>query len=153
MTFSQGSIGFVLITVYVFIFLYKLIRFHFFVRDNELSNSRDAIIMSCLSLFLEVFGHVFISLPSAVGFLVYTMNKKFIILVFILSFVTNIGRNFGNKIGRTKFSKYIAPQMRMEGALLSIFLPSIISYLLFLASRYEDYQKYLVVMGYTDYMH
>ena len=108
--------------------------------------------MSCLSLFLEVFGQVFISLPSGVGYLIYTMKSQYIIIVFILTLAADFGRKqIGMRFGTHKFAKYVSPEMRYEGAILSILTPMFVSYVLSLLADSSDY-KYLVKMKSQDYM-
>lgn len=109
MTFSAGNIGFVLVSLYVGVFIQKLTKFHYFMtyprKENEAlvaekNVQRDALIMSCLSLFLEVFGHLFISLTSGVGYFIYTMKSQYIIIVFILSMSADFGRvHIGMRFG------------------------------------------------------
>jgi CDP-diglyceride synthetase len=108
--------------------------------------------MSCLSLFLEVFGHLFIYLPSGVGYLIYTMKSQYIIIVFILSLTADFGRKqIGMRFGTHYFARYVAPDMRLEGAILSILTPMFVSYLLSQLALTGDY-KYLVKMKSQDYM-
>jgi len=108
--------------------------------------------MSCLSLFLEVFGHLFISLTSGVGYFIYTMKSQYIIVVFILSMSADFGRVYiGMKFGKRQFARYVAPDMRLEGAFLSIGTPLIVSYGLYYIAKSSDY-KYFIKMNYTDYM-
>lgn len=81
MTISTATIGFVLVSLYVIIFIMKLTRFHHFMiykhpnekvfQDPEFS--LEALVLSCLSLFLEVFGHIFISLITGLGYGIYIM--------------------------------------------------------------------------------
>lgn len=54
-----------------------------FITNEEFR--RDAIVLACLSLFLEVFGHISISLLSALGYYVYTMNKNYLVIIFIFA--------------------------------------------------------------------
>ena len=108
--------------------------------------------MSCLSLFLEVFGHLFISLTSGVGYFIYTMKSQYIIIVIILSMSADFGRvHIGMRFGTRPFAKYVAPDMRLEGAILSVLTPLIVSYGLFHAAKTSDF-KYFIKMNYTDYM-
>jgi CDP-diglyceride synthetase len=136
MTFSVGSVGFVIFTIYASMIIQKMYRFHCFMLSEEAKAvkenvQRDAIIMSCLSLFLEVFGHVFISLPSVVGYFVYIIQKQYIVIVLILSICADFGREqIGMRLGTHYFAKHINPQMRLEGAFLSIITPMGISYLM-----------------------
>jgi CDP-diglyceride synthetase len=85
--------------------------------------------MSCLSLFLEVFGHLFISLPSAAGYVMYTCQNKYIVIVLILSVAADFGRQeIGVRFGSRYFAKHVVPEMRLEGAILCILTPMLASY-------------------------
>ena len=84
MTLSTETIGFILVTMYVFVMIIKLWRFHDFMIYqhtekehekvfNDPEFSLEALVLSCLSLFLELFGHIFISLLSGLGYGLYIM--------------------------------------------------------------------------------
>ena len=165
MTFSTGNIGFVLVFSFVAVFVQKMSRFHSFMIKHgedsfEQNIQRDALIMSCLSLFLEVFGHVFISLPSGVGYFMYTMESQYIIIVLLLSISADFGRSqIGMRFGTHSFARHVAPKMRLEGAILSILTPMILSYLMaqsgyFLNITSQDFMwlghmtGFLSLMGY-----
>ena len=108
--------------------------------------------MSCLSLFLEVFGHLFISLTSGVGYFIYTMKSQYIIIVFILSMSADFGRiHIGMRYGSRLFARYVAPDMRLEGAILSVLTPILVSYGMYELSVYSEYE-YFIKMSCTDYM-
>ena len=112
---STHTIGFYLICLYILTFIIKLTRFHFFMKKRERHTQdgefqRDALVLSCLSLFLEVFGHIFISLISGLGYVVYTMQKRFMLLIIGLVLACDASRNFVNQCkGNRPFAQYIAP--------------------------------------------
>ena len=92
--------------------------------------------MACLSLFLEIFGHISISLVSALGYYVYTCNKAYIVFIFILAESGDLARkHIGMRFGTIPFARYVAPDMRLEGALLSIIVPAVVAAALFYASN------------------
>ena len=41
----------------------------------------QALVLTCLSLLLEVFGHVFISVTTTFGYMIYRLNPKFTMLL------------------------------------------------------------------------
>ena len=81
---------------------------------------------------MEVFGHLFISLTSGVGYFIYTMKSQYIIIIFIMSTAADFGRiHIGMRFGTRLFARYVAPDMRLEGAILSVLTPTLVSYCLF----------------------
>ena len=98
MTLSTTTIGFALVILYIAIFIIKLFRFHNFMiyqypdkqyqaifNDPELS--LEALVLSCLSLFLELFGHIFISLLTSLGYGLYIMQRNYVLIILGLGFV------------------------------------------------------------------
>ena len=134
MTQRHSNIIIATFLLYSSVFVQKMYRFHDFMttqRNQSESESiqRDAVIMSCLSLFLEVFGHLFISLPSAFGYFIYTNQNQYLMIVFILSMCADFGRHeIGMRFGQMHFAKHVVPEMRLEGAILSILTPMLVSY-------------------------
>jgi len=92
-----------------------------------------------LSLFLEIFGHISISLVSALGYYVYTCNKSYIILIFILAESGDLARkHIGMRFGTMPFARYVAPEMRLEAAFLSILVPAVVAAGLYYANIAYD---------------
>ena len=160
MSASTHTIGFTLVFLAVMTFIIKLTRFHFFMwypteeyakLVSEPDFQRDALILSCLSLFLEVFGHICISLLSALGYYVYTMRRQYILIILILSASADFARQqIGVRFGRYPFARYVAPSMRLEGAIMAIIGPMLVSVGLFhLASRPDG--EYLPKLTFYDY--
>ena len=100
MTLSTATIGFFLVALYIIIMIIKLFRFHKFMiyelpKEKEFSQpefSLEALVISCFSLFLEVFGHIFISLISGLGYGIYIMQKNYILIIAGLGWVSNFIR-------------------------------------------------------------
>ena len=100
MTFSTETIGFILVLMYTFVMIIKLWRFHDFmiyqnVHEKEYEKifndpefSLEALVLSCLSLFLELFGHIFISLLSGLGYGLYIMQRNYVLIIVCLSFIS-----------------------------------------------------------------
>tara|TARA_B110000305_G_C19354630_1_gene596089 strand:+ start:502 stop:1008 length:507 start_codon:yes stop_codon:yes gene_type:complete len=120
------------------------------VSDPEFE--RDALVLSCLSLFLEVFGHILISLLSGIGYFVYTAQKNLLVIVFIFTIFSDFCRKYiGMKIGRVPFAKYVAPDMRYEAAILGVVAPTVLAYYLHQFSEKTD-GKYIIKMGIYDFV-
>ena len=162
LSFSTKKVGFYLVTLYVIVFILKLTRFHFFmtkpskehvkmVGDSEFQ--RDALVLSCLSLFLEVFGHIFISLVSGLGYATYTMNRKFMLLIIVLCTVTHLTRNIANQLlGKRPFAKYVAPSLKVEGVVVSLMCSTLTSYCLYLLSVNDNYNTYVLKIDLNSYL-
>ena len=98
MTLSTTTIGFALVILYIAIFIIKLFRFHNFMIYqypekqyqaifNDPEFSLEALVLSCLSLFLELFGHIFISLLTSLGYGLYIMQRNYVLIILGLGFV------------------------------------------------------------------
>ena len=114
--------------------------------------------MSCLSLFLEVFGHIFISMISGLGYVVYTMQKKYMLVIIGLVLVSDIVRDkvnaYKGKFWKRPFAKYIAPRMFVEGVLsgmaVSVILAYLLSYTTFLPISSEEYLIFGQMIGFLS---
>jgi CDP-diglyceride synthetase len=83
-------------------------------------------------LFLEVFGHIYISLLSALGYKIYTMHENYMIMLFVFTFVSDQARkNIGMAYGSKKYATYLAPNMTVEGAILGTIAPMVVAFILF----------------------
>jgi len=72
---------------------------------------RQALILTCLSMLLEVFGHVFISLATTMGYLLYYLNKQYLLIaIFVTQFSDVGGYMFGKLFGKDKFARSISPK-------------------------------------------
>lgn len=153
MSFSANTIGFVLVFLYVFIILMTLHKFNKFMNNptediqavfKQNDFQRDALILTCISLFLEIFCQIFLSLGSSLSYLIYIMQSKFILILVILSSMAEFTKQMtGNCFGKQPFAKYVAPFMQMEGVALTIFTTTSTSYGLYFLSTTE-YNKWMV---------
>ena len=80
------------------------------LEDNNFK--RDAIVLSCLSLYLEVFGHILISLISILGYYIYMAQKKYLVYLVVFTMVSNYARENLGKYGKSPFTEHIAPKMK-----------------------------------------
>lgn len=90
--------------------------------------SRDfinqALVITCLSLLLEAFGHVYLSLTSGFGYLIYILQPKFILFMIWCAGWSDGGGLFaGSAYGKTQFAASISPNKTMEGVLGAIIFP------------------------------
>lgn len=101
LVFSTHKIGFYLVFLYVLLFLIKFNDFHQFMMNQSPSLAkivaleefqRDALVISCLSLFLELFGHILISVLSGMGYYIYVMNQKYIMMIVVICMVSEFSR-------------------------------------------------------------
>lgn len=141
MSCSTLTIGAVLAFFNVLVFFTKLYRFHAFMIMNpneefhaylmDSGMQRDALVVSCLSLFLELFGHIFIQILSCMSYYTYVMQPTLLQLAMLFTLASDVGRKeIGMRFGRFKFARHITPQMRCEGAILAILTPLFLAYLL-----------------------
>lgn len=69
-----------------------------------------------------------------------------------MSTAADFGRvHIGMRFGKHLFARYVAPDMRLEGAILSVLTPTLVSYCMYHISIYTNY-KYFIKMKMTDYM-
>jgi len=84
--------------------------------------------LTCLNVLLEVFGHVFISLCSSLGYILYNLDRKFLLLLLHFSQWSDAGGLFcGSYFGKTKFANAISPKKTVQGVIGAIILPMVIS--------------------------
>ena len=84
------------------------------LEDNDFQT--HMLIITCLSLLLEIFGQVFISLASCAGYWLYFIDKRFIFYMVHCSQLADVGGLFiGKGFGRTPFMQRISPKKTMEG--------------------------------------
>lgn len=103
-------------------------------------------------MFLEVFGHILISLLSGIGYFVYTAQKNLLVIVFIFTIFSDFCRKYiGMKIGRVPFAKYVAPDMRYEAAILGVVAPTVLAYYLHQYAEKTD-GKYIIKMSLYDFV-
>ena len=164
MTLSAATIGFALVILYICIFIIKLYRFHSFMiyqypqkqyqaifTDPEFS--LEALVLSCLSLFLELFGHIFISLLSSLGYGLYIMQRNYVLIILGLGFVASRTCQYVSKyFGRIKFVHYVMPSLRLEGVILSILTSTLFSYFFFLIAQKTDGEFLISQISETEYM-
>jgi len=123
---------------------------------QEIIESRSfvnqALVLTCLSMLLEVFGQVFISLGSSFGYLVYFLQPKFIMLMVHMTQWSDVGGfMFGNIYGKTSFAKTISPKKTFEGVAGAIFLPTFVMCLFYGIGQLSD-GKYALKMPLLDYL-
>ena len=158
MTLSTATIGFFLVSLYVIIFIIKLTRFHNFMTHEHPNEkvfadaefSLEALVLSCLSLFLEVFGHIFISLISGLGYGIYIMQKNYILIIVGLGWVSNFVRS--QRFGSHPFAQYVAPSLRLEGVLLSIFTSTFVSYAFYEISKRTEGEFMIAKIQVEEYL-
>lgn len=90
------------------------------------------LIITCLSMLLEIFGQVFISLATCSGYWLYFIDKRFLFYMVHCSQLADVGGLvFGKFLGRTPFMQRISPKKTMEGLFGCIFfsvLTSVVFY-------------------------
>lgn len=108
-----------LVMLYVLIFVIKMGLFHNFMMNQSPNLAKivalnefqqEALVVSCISLLIEVFGHVFISLLSCMGYFIYVMNPKYILFVIMICAIFEVTRQKTSSLISTRpVAKYIAP--------------------------------------------
>ena len=80
-----------------------------------------------MSVLLEVYGHVFISISSTFGYLVYFLQPKFVMFgIFISQWSDAGGLIFGSIYGKTPFAQSISPSKTQEGVYGAILFPTFV---------------------------
>lgn len=136
-----NTVGFVLSLFNVLVFFVKVYKFHHFMINNpepsfqkylaDPNVQRDALVVSCLSLFLELFGHIFIQILSCVMYITYVIEPRLLELAIVFTLASDIGRKeIGMRFGRFPFAKFVKPQMRYEGAVLAVFSPYLLAFVM-----------------------
>ena len=157
LTFSTKKVGFYLVGLYAVTFIIKLTRFHFYMlkKGDKVDGDfhRDALVLSCLSLFLEVFGHIFISLISGLGYMLYLMNKHYMLLIILTTLLSDVARKLTSPyIGSRPFAKYIAPKMYVESVVVYILTSTLLNYLFFMLSQNPSFAPLLLQITKDEYL-
>jgi CDP-diglyceride synthetase len=155
--FSTKKVGFYLVALYVVTFIIKLTRFHFYMLKKgdkvDAEFHRDALVLSCLSLFLEVFGHIFISLITGLGYAIYIMNKQYMLLIIVTTVVADSACKLTSPyIGNRPFAKYIAPKMYVESVVVYILTSTVLNYLFYVASQHAATSSYFLQISKDEYL-
>lgn len=96
------------------------------LEDNDFQT--HMLIITCLSLLLEIFGQVFISLASCAGYWLYFIDKRLLLYMVHVSQLADVGGLFiGKAFGRTPFMQRISPKKTMEGLFGQILFPVLVS--------------------------
>jgi len=142
--------------------LVKITRFHHFMKyptkqyARHVSNPnfvRDGLILSCLSLFLELFGHLLVSIMTGIGYFIYIGRKELILTTIFFCLVAEYSRRFiGMRFGRFRFANYVAPKMSFEAALVCIFTPSIAAYFTYMFLTKYGLNNWKFNLKLTDYI-
>ena len=78
-------------------------------------------------MLLEVFGHVFMSVASSFGYLIYYLQPKIILYGALITQWSDFGGLiFGSNFGKTPFAQSISPSKTLEGVYGAILFPSTI---------------------------
>lgn len=101
---------------------------------------RLTLIMTTLSISLEIFCAMFISATFSCTFMLYEQYPKILPVVLCLAWQSDNGGLFiGNLFGRHKFSKHISPNKTTEGIIGCFILCFVSAVLMWLISDYEVY--------------
>lgn len=77
---------------------------------------RQAMIITAVSTMVELFGHLYISTISGVGYSIYLLDARYLCLCFCISWqADNGGLLFGSLMGRRPFAHGISPKKTQEG--------------------------------------
>jgi len=106
-----------------------------------------------LSILLEVFGHIFISVAATFGYFIYYCEPKFIIFGIMMSGWSDTGGlMFGMVFGKTPFAHSISPKKTFEGVLGAILFPcTAITLIFYFVGLYTD-GEYAIKMPLFDYV-
>ena len=81
------------------------------------------MMLTCTSMLLEIFGHIYISLITSLGYIFFYADPRYISVVFCLSWqADNGGLLFGRMLGKRPFAHGISPKKTQEGILGALFL-------------------------------
>ena len=84
---------------------------------------RQSMMITCVSLLLEIFGQLYISLITSFGYVFYCTQPKYIAVLFCLSWqADNGGLLFGSLFGKNPFAHGISPKKTREGIIGAIIL-------------------------------
>jgi CDP-diglyceride synthetase len=97
-------------------------------------------------MLLEVFGHLFVSLLTSLGYIFFCTEPRYIAIVFCLSWqADNGGLLFGNLFGKRPFAHGISPKKTQEGIIGAIVLCVASSQLIWFLSQYELASCYISI--------
>ena len=120
--------------------------------DEESDFINQALLVTCLSLLLEVFGHVFISIGSSFGYLLYFLNHKFVLYGIMITQWSDAGGMMGGGIfGKTPFAQTISPNKTREGLYGAIILPMILVNSVFWTTAWWTEGNFSIRMPLIDY--
>jgi len=98
---------------------------------------REALLLTLLSILLEIFGQIFISITTTVGYFVYFMSPKLIVVMFCLTWQADNGGLFiGNTYGTGPFAVSLSPKKTNEGIIGAILLCFISAVLMHIFTNY-----------------
>lgn len=93
----------------------------------------QTLVLTILSILLEVFGHVFISVTTSFGYMIYRLNPKFIFLMVNFTQWSDAGGLLvGTHYGKTPFARSISPKKTMEGVIGALIFPIIVSIIFYI---------------------
>lgn len=91
--------------------------------------------MTLLSLLLEIFCHVFVSIGTSFGYMIYFLNPKFMHILINFTGWSDAGGLFAGSIyGKTPFARSISPTKTVEGFLGAIGLPVFVACLFYISA-------------------
>lgn len=91
-----------------------------FIEDRTYIN--QALILACVSLFVEFYIHVVVSLCFGTGYLIYFLNPKFLLVFMWSAQMSDVGGIFfGKFFGKNSFANTISPSKTWEGVFGAIF--------------------------------
>jgi phosphatidate cytidylyltransferase len=123
---------------------------HSLLDDRDFINK--ALIITCLSMLLEVFGHVFISVSTSFGYLLYFLNSHFVLLSLYFAQWSDVaGLIFGSIFGKTPFARSISPTKTLEGLYGALCFPIVIGFIFYFIGLCSDgvYALKMPILDYT----
>ena len=83
---------------------------------------------------LEIFGHVFISIGTSFGYMIYFLNPKFVHILINFTGWSDAGGLFaGSLYGKTPFARSISPSKTLEGFIGAIVLPVFVAVIFYVS--------------------
>jgi CDP-diglyceride synthetase len=91
-------------------------------------------------MLLEVFGHVFISIATSFGYLIYYLQPNFCMYGIMISQWSDFGGlMFGSNFGKTPFASSISPSKTFEGVYGAIGWPcTVITAAFYFIGKYSE---------------
>ena len=122
------------------------------MRDPDFRS--HCLTITCLYILLEVFGHVFISLMTSCGYLVYNKDRKMLMYALHFSQWSDAGGMlFGSYFGKTGFANSISPKKTIQGVIGAICLPMVIASIFWLIQfKLCPEQNWFTNMPWIDYI-